>query len=274
MIVKVKGSLTIQEAMDNLAAIGSIDLEAPPLIGLIKGRKIITDREEAGAVAVTWLGEETDLIFDVLDATYRAIHIHLLEIMKNPDLNWDDEKILKGVATMMALVGESAPKMDAYIQYRTGRKGVHIEDRPEYTALQHFYQHHFAEKKLMFGEGEYLPLKEEQIDFERVKRDHDYELFYIHKEDGRTYYDGDLIRNLKLTVDFETVADTFEEDPLLKIRSMQDRDLQATAGQILGDCHLLIQDFYKAYKKLEENDLASSLSLAIMALFLANNPGI
>ena len=53
---------------------------------------------------------------------------------------------------------------------------------------------------------------------------------------------------------------------------MQDRDLHASAAQILGECHLAIADYYKIARKLEENEFGKSVGMAIIALFLAANP--
>lgn len=108
-------------------------------------------------------------------------------------------------------------------------------------------------------------------DFETASRDREYELFYIRKEDGKPYFSKELLRSIKLDCDFELAGESFEEDPLLKVRAMQDRDLHATAMQILGECHPILTDFYKTLKKLEGNELASSLSMAAIALFLAAN---
>jgi hypothetical protein len=109
-------------------------------------------------------------------------------------------------------------------------------------------------------------------EFEMVKRDQEYELFMIRNEDGKTYFTPALLRNIKM-VCFEVGEEvSFEEDPLLRVRAMEDRDLQASAKQILLDCERVIEDFYKEAKHLEDVALAQYLSMAILALFLAANP--
>src|SRR5579872_2132615 len=114
MVQKLKEAIGIQEAMDNLAAIAGIDLENLPPIGIVKRTRIVTDKEEFGPNTVQWLSEEgTDSILDILDATYRAIHVHLQSLYENPEMNWENEKTKKGIAAMMSLVGESADKLQA-----------------------------------------------------------------------------------------------------------------------------------------------------------------
>ncbi len=289
MIQKVKEAIGIQEAMDNLAAIAGIDLENPPPLGIVKKNRIVTDKEEFGPNTVQWLsGEGTDSILEILDATYRAIHLHLQSLYENPEMNWENEKTKKGIAAMMSLVGESADKLQAFFALQMGKPiEQKISDRDEFKALQHFYASRFS-KKFEGGlqgdeawqeewkenpDAELLDLSKTGLkDFETVRRDSEYELFYIRKDDGKPYFNAELLRNIKLSCDFEMDTESFEEDPLLKIRSMQDRDLLASAGQILGDCHPLIVDFYKSLRKLTENDLAQTLSMGILALFLAANP--
>lgn len=288
MAQKLKEALGIQDAMDNLAAVAGIDMESPSPIGIVKKHRIVTDKEEFAPGQVQWLSEEgSDSLMEILDATYRAIHQHLQSLLENPEMNWENEKTRKGIAAMMALVGESASKMDAYLAYRMNRPSAKTASREEFKALQHFYVHRF-QKKFKEGiegdqawEGEWAENEEAPLldlsktglkDFETVRKDQEYELFYIRNEDGKPYFNAELLRNIKLTCDFEAVSDTFEEDPLLKVRAMQDRDLLASAGQILGDCHNVIVDFYKLVEKLPENDLAQSLSMSLLALFLAANP--
>ena len=105
-------------------------------------------------------------------------------------------------------------------------------------------------------------------DFESLLLDKEYELFYVANEEGVPYLRERLLRNLKLTVDFDIAGGSFEEDPFLKVKAMQDRDLQASASQILHECHSEIEQFYKGAKKLFQYELAKSLSKAILALFL------
>ncbi|MDP1607693.1 MAG: hypothetical protein Q8L98_00055 [Chlamydiales bacterium] len=271
MVYKIKEMYSIQEALDNLATIAGLDMEAPPLIGLVKGHRIVTNREPFGSAAVIWLGEELDPLLEVMDITYRTIHNHLVSITEHAQMNWDDQKAVKGISAMMALVSESAIVFDQYFSFRTQHSGLSITERPEYQDLMYYYQNYFS-KQMKIKYKEYEPASEALVDVEAVKKDRDYELFYLRKEDGGTYYNADILRSLKLTVDFSIEVDGLEEDPLLKIRSMQDRDLQASASQILTYCHDYIEDFYKATKKLEHHHLSSHLRLALIALFLAANP--
>ena len=110
------------------------------------------------------------------------------------------------------------------------------------------------------------------MDFESVRRDLDYELFSIRNEQGDPFFNADLLRNIKL-VCYEAGKDiSFEEDPLLRVRAVEDRDLQSTSSQILLFCHAAIEDFYKMFRQIKDMSIAQSLSQAIMGLHLAANP--
>ena len=289
MAPKVAEIIGIQEAMDNLAAIALINMESPPPIGVVKGKRIVTDQEEFGQGVVLWLSEEgSESILSLIDATYRSIHSHLFSLYENPEMNWEGERSRKGIAAMMDLVGESAEKMDRYLAYRLGAAlPLKIEERDDYKALQRFYSERFSRKFKGGLEGDQAWRDEWSVaeegspldvsgsslkDFESVRRDREYELFYIRNEEGKAYFSPELLRNIKLTADFDVEGDSFEEDPLLKVRAMSDRDLHSSALQILGECDSTIGDFYAIARKLPENDLANSLSMAVIALFLAGNP--
>jgi hypothetical protein len=268
---KIKENITIQEAMDNLAAIAGIDLNAPGPIGILKKNRIVTDEEEFVGPEVQWLsGEGSEAILTILDTTFRALHQHLIHLMESEEMDWDDEKSLRAVASMMELAGESAKKIERYLEVRLGKSVGHITERPDYQGLQHYYQNHFS--KRIKSEEPHEAGDPGLNNIDAVRRDQDYELFYIRHEDGTPYFKEDLMRHVRLSCDFDSDAETFEEDPLLQVRAMRDRDLQASAGQILADCHDAIGDLYKLMRKLGEHQLAQTLNLSVMGLLLAANP--
>lgn len=264
MIKKGVQYLDFQTALDNLATIASIDLEAPPPIGLLNRYQIITSDEALEQGAVQWLsGEGVEPILEILDQSYQTL---LDELYKLGNEEWENRERISAV---MVLAGESAKILNRYLEYRLGRPlDLKIEERPSFKALQEFFRQKFQSEESPFA----IPKGTGFKDFETVKRDGEYELFYIRNEEGEPYFDAEMLRNIKLTVDFQSEDETFEEDPLLKVRAMQDRDLHAAAGQILLLCEQQIADLYRNYKKLQDNELARSISLAITALFLANNP--
>lgn len=279
-------TLAIQEAMNNLAAIVGIDLEHPPLMGIIRNHQLITDSEEVGSQQVAWLsGEGGEKILEILDMTFYTIHQHLMAISKNSETNWSDAKVRKGIEAMVTLAEEAADKMNHYLAFRLGKKlSMPIQERPSFQELHFFYHNRFSKKMQKSGEiwseeweeneqGTLLDVSKSGLkDFESVKRDLEYELFSIRNEDGKPYFNPGLLRNIRLAC-FEAGKEvSFEEDPLLRVRTMEDRDLQASAKQILFDCEKPIGSFYKIAKRLHEVPFAQYLSMSLTALYLSSNP--
>lgn len=279
--------IDFQEALDNLSVISEINMQNPPRLGTIGGTRLVTDDGTFPEGTIQWLsGEGGGPILDVLDKTYHRIHQHLISLYENPETNWESKKTQDGIAIMMSLVGESAAKLDQFLHFCAGRD-LHskVSDRESFNGLQKFYLNRFQTRFKNKPSGdqawsqEWVENEETPFmsgsglkDFETVRRDKEYELFYIRSEEGKPYFDADLLRNIKVTVDLAlSEGDTFEEDPLLKVRVMQDRDLQSSAQQILNACHSLIEEFFKINKKLKGNELAQALSQSICALLLAAN---
>ncbi len=259
-------------AMDNLAAIASIDLSAPGPLGIVKQHRLVVSEEDFEGTDILWLsGEGSEVVLEVLDATYRSIHQHLAQMSQGPDIDWDDAKMLHSVAATMALVGESAEKMQKYLEERLGKAVDKITERPEYQALMHFYQSYFSQK--MKSDELHEVSDTELKDMDVVRSDREYELFYICHEDGRPYYRPELLRHMRLACSFESDGESFEEDPILQVRAMTDRDVQASAQQILREEHGLISEFYETYRRMPaHHGLSQAMSLSLMALMLAANP--
>lgn len=286
MRIKVSELLPVKEAMNNLAAIASINMESPPPIGIINETRIVTNKDEIDSDEVRWIsGEGSEPILKILDLTYRSVHQHLQSLYDNPAMDWESEKSRDGISAMMSLVGESVHKMNAYLEFRFDHPTVEkVDQRESYRLLQRFYSERFAKKVLGGVEGseawekgwhETRSLLEasgtELQDFESFLRDKEYELFFIANEEGAPYLNEKLLRNLKLTVDFDMKPGSFEEDPFLKVKTILDRDLQASASWIVRECKEEITHFYQLAKVAFQSQTARLLSKSLIALFLASN---
>lgn len=254
MVIKTKNSevLSVEEAMENLALMVSIDLENPPSVALLP-RKRLAVGEKRGA-AVRWLSSEGEgPIVDVVDMTYQIIYQHIMSLI--------DKEALEegGVAPLMALISESAQKMEAYLVDRIGHPlQTPLVELASYQELKRLYREWSAAKK------------EEGQELESIRRDRDYELFVIRKENGRPYFDVNLLKHVKMVCGFEGGA--LEDDPLLRIRSLIDRDLQTSARQMLTEVYPWLQKYYALPKEVKQHALAQRLGMALLALFLASNP--
>lgn len=269
MNLSLKETIQFQDAVNNFEAILSIDLDAPGPIGIQKGVRIVSEKEEMEGVS--WLsGEGSEVILEILDASYYAVYRYLSDLIKKPNSNWKSSKNLKNITTLMALIGNSTDKIEKYLSLSLNKPIEKISQRPEYTQLHTFYQKNIA-NQIQTLEPEIVD--EEMVsNMETVRQDKDYELFYIRHEDGSPYFDLDIVRHMRVIADFDAEGDHFEDDPLLQIRTILDRDVQASAKQIIGDLYLLFANFAKVKKKHPQNHLADFLYQAIIALFLSANP--
>jgi hypothetical protein len=271
-MAKKRSLYSIQEAMDSLAAVVQLDLSAPTLLGIMNGR-LVTDAEAVGSQEIVWLsGEGSEVVCEILDRVFHTVQNHLRKMLQDSEVNWEDPSVVKGAKTMVELSSEAAHKMGLYLKERLGKE-IKIEDRSAYRELQNFYREEWV-KKVEGSEEDWnqatVPLHTGLFDFETVKRDESYELFSLSDEEGNPYFNDELLKNIKLAC-FEEGEGQLEEDPLLSIRAIEDRNLGASAQQILNSCDSLIDDYYAMTKK-SETTVVREMNMALMALYLAANP--
>jgi hypothetical protein len=225
---------------------------------------------------------------ETVKQSLRAVHKHLQEIYEKDRKDLKNEETQKKVQAMMALVGEAGQKLDKYTRLFKGtHEKVGVTDLEEYRDLQQFYTKKILKKFQKTLELEeawqsewgkmddsLLDIHQKGLkDLETVKRDKDYDLFYIRKEDGKPFFNPNLVRHIRLVGDLdELLVEVEGEDPFLKIRIAQDRDLHASAREILRLSAVYIDEFYKEAMQHKQVDFVTSLGKAMMALMLAANP--
>jgi hypothetical protein len=278
---KLTDRISFQRAMDNLALMASLDLENPSRIGIGENYQLVLESQENLSDSIQWLsGEGYGPIVDTLAISYQTVHKHLKSLVDHPEYDWKSDSFKNGISSMMALIEESLTRGEQYLASWFGPsvKG-RIASREEYLELQ-AYCKEVVLKKMQIQElpADLIPQeafasnRAELNDINVVKLDLAYELFYIRDEENRPYFTFDLLRNLRVNAGLNLAEVKFEEDPLLKIRMMQDRDLQCSAMQITRDCKRYIDEFFRLQKRLQGNSLAKDLSMAVFSLFLAANP--
>src|SRR5690606_29742921 len=92
-----------------------------------------------------------------------------------------------------------------------------------------------------------------------VIADTDYELFYIRNEEGEPYFTPDLVRSLRIQV---PTHHSFEEDPFLRVRAIQDRDVHASAANLLRSSYPAVKEYFAIARHCQGNDLAENLGKA------------
>ncbi|MFA6118747.1 MAG: hypothetical protein WC688_02410 [Parachlamydiales bacterium] len=283
--------LTISDALANLNALANIKIDINEPIGLVKKHKIVVQDEELSYRTINWFIQEDaeELIENVKD-TYKVLLEYLKDIYEKDFIVWDDPKCKKGFQAIMVMAAEAANKIDQYISLLPKQPGIEkINDCEEFKLLKEFYLEKIMKKFKESLEGTnawdeewkenekafLLDIEKSGLkDFEVLKNDEDYELFYLVDEEDKSYFDQELIRNIKLFCDYDQKSlKNIEEDPLLKIRVLLDKDFQISSKQILDRSSNFIDKFYKekVHAKID-NELISLVNKALFALMLASNP--
>ncbi len=259
---KSRKDLSIIDAVDNLSSMAELEQESQ------KFRWIAPGQQEKNQEAVK--------------QTFRVVHNYLEHLYEKDQEKLKDKETQRGIQAMMVIAGEAAQKLGKYTDLFKG-----AAELKEYQDLQQFYLTKIMQRfqqslKLEEAwEEEWGGLKEEEIvdihrrglkDLETVRKDKSYELFSIRKEDGRPYFNRNLLRHIKLVGDFdESLIETGAETPFTRVRTIEDRDAHATAREVLNLTAGYVDEFYKEALRYKEIVFAVALNKALMALMLAAN---
>lgn len=273
-----RDGLSVVEAVDNLSAMAELDISALP---------------PGGELTVLPIGKEYDAARIVQDReavreTFRVIHDYLQHLYDREKGDLKDPEMQRGIQAIMVLAGEAAQKMDKYSSVFKGAVGGEgVSQLKEYKMLQQLYLTKIVKrfhKTLETEEAwqkewedledkEGIDLQKQSLrDMEVVRRDRDYELFFIRKENGQPYFSARVLRHLRLVGEFdETLIDPTADDPLLKIKEIQDHDAHLAAKEILHTAQSYLDLYYRDAFRYKERDFIASLNKAVMALMLASN---
>ncbi len=275
-------SLSLMEAVDNLSSMAELDTSLSP--------------EERGAKdkiekihLVKWLDPaKAEENRKEVKETFKVLNNYLHHVYSKGKEELKDVEMQKGIQAIMVLAGEAAQKLDKFSGLFKGAHGEGAaSELDEYKDLQKFYLTKMVkrfqeslEKEEAF-EKQWSGVDQSTLDFEKrglrdletVRRDKEYELFYIRKEDNNPFFSRNLLRHIRLVGDFdETLKDTDGMDPFLRVQVIQDKDVHLTAKGILKLSMMYIDDFYKEAMRHKELTFVLELNKALMALMLAANP--
>lgn len=121
-------------------------------------------------------------------------------------------------------------------------------------------------------EDEYKEVKHTYIDLDSVKKDDNYELFLIRKEDGSSFYNSRLLRSMKMVSDFRKY---FEEKqtylPFENEILWTDKIYFHAAREIFYNLGKDLDRFFRFIRNSNEGKLAVLLDKALFALMLCSN---
>ena len=269
---------TIMEAVDLLSNAAEIDL---------KDLKAQAKKIKAGEEVLRdsyWLDlADADKTVENVKKTLGVIHKYLHYYYTEERGALKEGQTQRGIQAMMSLVKEAAKQLD---KCRELFGGISVSGLKEYRDLQEYYLKRIVNYIQTEGEdptwqpqwgsgpSDLADIKRRGLKgLEMVKKDRDYELFYILREDGSAFFNRDLLRHLRLVTDFDdSLVELQALDPLTKIILVHDKDMHASAKQIRQDISYDLNAFYNLAMKNRHLPLINDLNSACMALMLASNP--
>ena len=294
---KESAGLTLVEAVEALSSIA--DLEFDKNMGIAQQHEMSIQNTPFAYQTVHWLHEkDAGETINMIKNTFKVILNYLQDFYNHEYSYINEPEVIERIKTIMVLVGEAARKLDKYTDlfHKTHAKSV-VESK-EYKKLQEFYLTRISKKidegqlgkwilaisqtsksdkkNKLLADRKNLLMKHVFIDLDSVKKDTEYELFYMKKEDGTRFFSPRLIRNLKLVSDFGEyfTEKEKEEDPFEYLSEWRDKVAHANAKEIIRSCRKYIENFYVelAHAKVKEEELFSTMRKLIMALMLAAHP--
>lgn len=276
-IKRGKEELTVIEAVDNLSNMAEIDIKSydpDTFLQKIEGEINWKDPRQA-------LANEP-----LLKETFRVIHRYLQNIVRKDQNSLKDSNVQKGIQAIMLLATEAADKMDHFSalypkEYNTVSKLKEYTDLQKYYAQQILHQMPKPKEVPEDWEGDVEQTDWEMLqahkrglrDMESVRRDLNYELFFIKNENGKPYFHKSLLRHIRLVGNFDELISTTEgDDPLLHMRELLDREIHEGAKEALEQAMPYIDEFYKEGMQHKERPYIGGLNKAVMALRMAANP--
>lgn len=272
--------MTIMDAVDNLSSIAEVDVESTAegvergVKGSLQKFKNLKQTEK----------EET---LKTVKGTFKTVHKYLQHVYQKEKEHLQDVEMQRGVKAIMVLAGEAAEKLDkcTSIFKHTYEEGK-IEEITEYKDLRKFYLNKIVKRfqEVLASEEaweEEWGVEDPHVDIERlrlkdletVKRDREYELFYIRKDDGKPFFNRNLLRHIKLVSDFDEVISAAEgEDPLLRVNILVDKEAQAVANEMRLDIKNEMDDFYVEAMEHQDIPIIQTMNKVTMSLLLASNP--
>lgn len=287
-------SIPIFDAVETLSDIA--ELEILPQVGVAEKHNLVVGNLAVTYRSIQWVHEDDmEVHLKRLKEIFKVILTYLRDFYKKQHIQLDNHQSIEGIKNIMVLVGEAAKKLDRFKAiFHLSIKGKNITDWKEYKQLQDFYLNRIARhiddgmlSKWILGLAQKtftveapsptitekgLQTKHVFVDLEAVKKDTEYELFFMRKEDGSRFYSPRLIRNIKLVCDFgDYFGENKIDDPLSDLVVWQDRFMHACAKNLYSLLEPTIKEFYEIGVKYKNKEIVERLRKTIMALLLCSH---
>lgn len=302
MNTRNRQNLSIIEAVETLSSIA--DLEFDQEIGITEDHELTFQDSTINYKTVHWLNkDDASATVDIVRDTFRVVLNYLKQFYRKEYGYLTDPKTIEGIKTIMVLVGEAAKKLDKYTNLFHAKHQQSVTDLKEYKQLQEFYLSKIARRiddgvlgkwilglslgkkgkettPLLVGVSEATAIAKLQaetkhvfVDLESVKKDIDYDLFFIRKEDGTRFFSPRLLRNIKLVCDFGNYfGEPKGADPLINIDRWLDRVFHEAAKTMIQSLGQNLEHYFHDMRRNKDNELSDLLSKAFLALMLSAHP--
>lgn len=276
-------TISMTEALDILYSLAD-----PKTEDLKRKEPLVVDRE----VAHGWNMEKFSQLSShdkevLLKEIYALIYKTLRKYYDQEYTPMNSSETVEQIKNIMALAGEAAKKLD---NLHTVLESGNIQDWKEYKKLQEFYLQKIAKKIDTATLGEWLlgltqrawkkeaepsvllPEKAEvqhvYVDLDAVKKDTEYELFYLRKQDATRFYSPRLLRNMMLVNDFGEKLRGQKQlsDPLAEIASWRDQAYLFAAKHLLKRVRHALEGYVREVMNMKDKELVAEINKCIMAL--------
>ncbi len=287
---ETSGSVGIIEAIETLTSIADLEIEGP--IAVAERHEIQLQDMPIIYRTVHWLHKKNaEKVMTVVRETFRTILHYLRRFYRSEYGKLVHHESVEGIKTIMVLVGEAAKKVDKYTRVFLGASTSSIKETKEFRELWGFYERKIAPiavqesltkwireiplsllEEAAKEKGKKVPSEHIFIDLDTVKKDSEYELFFIRKENGTRFFNPRLLRNIKLVCNFE---EYFQEgakaDSLKELKVFKDLLARQIAQNVVRQNWHAIDSFIKAARKVYNEEIVSLSYRAIVALMLSAN---
>lgn len=283
---KGHGELSVIEAVDNLSNMAEVDSTVSEPAVPTEAR---TEAQVSESMHVLSWRDPAYYAYnrERVKETFIALLKYMQDLYEKDKGQLRDIETQRGIQALMQLAGEAAQKIDKFTDIFRGEKEGSVSELKEFKELQQFYLTKVVQRfqTLMETEDKWqeewgAEVEEAKLEashegltnLESVRSDKGYELFLISKEDKKPYFNRSLLRHLQLVGQFDNLlTDGEREDPFRRIQMIKDRDVHASAKEILQLAGPYIDDFFKEALKLKQMNFVASINKALMALMLAAN---
>lgn len=288
-------SQTLIQAVETLSNISELELDQS--MGICEEEELLIQQMPLSFRSVRWFHRnDSEETIKIIKDTFRTV-LSFLTQFYSKNYPFKDPNTVESIKNIMVLVGEAAKKLDKYIKLQKNNENSTVTELKEYKAFHEFYYRKVAHKidegllgKWILALTQHaLPRHPKKvtpvdhrtkllrtherviIDLESVKKDKEYELFFLRKEDGSRFFSNKLLRNIKLLCDFgEFFGQKKEKDPLFDIEEFQQKYLCLFALSIKEKMISLMNNFYFEVKKHKDNELVESISKMFLALMMSS----